>query len=667
LLKLFLSSNIPLESELGMNFLKRILVIIGILCAFSVVTAIIDAITISPPILTPIANLHPVARFLLLVDGYFLFFLLGLIPFVLLFLLSRIKGLKFLFREGVLTNLTAFNVILLIVLYIIIPIESTRISQKTPIGILLSITILLLLVAGYVALRRLFQWSADRLNHRLKRIAGTSIISLGFLLIVAGLVVRIFLSIGPLQGGDDQRPNVIIISIDTLRKDHLACYGYEGCQTPNIDQFSEKCVVFENCIAPAPHTVPSMASMLTGFYPTVHGCRFEPSIPINEDVITLSEILQQSGYHTESYTANPLMSPERGFSRGFDYYQDFSFTGDLRYLLPQRVHEVAEDILIFIGVEDRFRFLNTTEWLRSRSADRLVKLKKYSPFFAWFHFFDPHFPYFPPKNHIPAEGEDRERANSIKYKLFEEGYANCKDKVWEIVKLYDGEIQYVDYVLKDLFTIMEEEGIFENTIVIFTADHGEEFWEHNEFGHGHCLYPEVIHIPLFIYLPPSMGCTSGRIPDYVSLVDIAPTILEYLGLPQTYGMKGRSLTPLIESLRDDSDKDEVRGISHSVFSEFLYFPLKFKVEKKGIYKDNYHLIYSTTSGEKELYYLEGDPGESRNISPENEEVRDSLYSELTEWYEANQKIADKLAPQKEIEMSKEEKELLRGLGYIVLD
>ncbi len=402
LLKLFLSSNIPLESELGMNFLKRILVIIGILCAFSVVTAIIDAITISPPILSPITNLHPVARFLLLVDGYFLFFLLGLIPFVLLFLLSKIKGFKFLFREGVLTNLIAFNVILLIVLYIIIPIESTRISQKTPIGILLSITILLLLVAGYVALRRLFQWSADRLNHRLKRIAGTSIISLGFLLIVAGLVVRIFLSIGPLQGGDDQRPNVIIISIDTLRKDHLACYGYEGCQTPNIDQFSEKCVVFENCIAPAPHTVPSMASMLTGFYPTVHGCRFEPLIPINDDVITLSEILQQSGYHTESYTANPLMSPERGFSRGFDYYEEFSLTGDLCYILPRRVFRVAIDVLIFFGVGGKIVYADTTEWLRDKATGRFMKLKSYSPFFAWFHFLDPHFPYFPPKNYIPC-------------------------------------------------------------------------------------------------------------------------------------------------------------------------------------------------------------------------------------------------------------------------
>ncbi len=651
-----------------MNFLKRILVIIGILSAFSVVAAIIDAITISPPILNPITNLHPVARFLLTADGYFLFFLMGLIPFVLLFLLSKIKGLKFLFRGKAVNNLIAFNVILLIVLYIIIPIERTRISQKSLIGILLSIAILLSLVAGYVALRRLFQWTADRLNHRLKKIAGTGIISLGFLLIVAGLVVRIFLSIVPLQGGDDQRPNVIIISIDTLRKDHLPCYGYEGCQTPNIDQFSEKCVVFENCIAPAPHTVPSMASMLTGFYPTAHGCRFEPSIPINDEVTTLSEILQHSGYHTESYTANPLLSPERGFSRGFDYYEDFFFTKDLRYLLPKRVHEVAEDVLIFVGVEDRIGFLDTTEWLRSKAAARLAKLKKYSPFFAWFHFLDPHFPFFPPKNYIPAEAEDRERIESIKYELFdlEDDYSNNKDQVWEIVKLYDGEIQYLDYALGDLFEIMEEEGILENTIIVFTADHGEEFWEHDEFGHGHCLYPEVIRIPLFIYLPPSMGCISGRISGYVSLVDVAPIILECLGLPQTYGMQGSSLAPLIESLRNGSYENDFEGVSRSVFSEFIIYP-KHRPEKKGAYLDNYHLIYNLMSQEIELYDLSSDPTELVDISTEDEAAKEKLYSELMEWYEANQKIAEQLSPQKEIEMSEEEKEMLRGLGYIISD
>jgi len=649
-----------------MNFLKRILVIIGILCAFSVVTAIIDAITISPPILNPITNLHPVARFLLTADGYFLFFLMGLIPFVLLFLLSKIKGFKFLFKGKAINNLIAFNVILLIVLYIIIPIERTRISQKSLIGILLSIAILLSLVAGYVALRRLFQWTADRLNHRLKKVAGTSIISLGFLLIVAGLVVRIFLSIGPLQGGDDQRPNVIIISIDTLRKDHLACYGYEGCQTPNIDQFSEKCVVFENCIAPAPHTVPSMASMLTGFYPTVHGCRFAPKTPINDDVALLSEILQKNGYHTEFFTTNNLLNPDRGFSRGFDYYEEFSLTGDLCYILPRRVFRVAIDVLIFFGVGGKIVYADTTEWLRDKATGRFMKLKSYSPFFAWFHFLDPHTPYTPPKNFIPAQEAERERVNSIKYKLFGDKYSNNKDQVWEIVKLYDGEIQYVDYVLKDLFTIMKEEGIFENTIVIFTADHGEEFWEHDEFGHGHCLYPEVIRIPLFFYLPPSIGCISGRISGYVSLVDVAPTILEYLELPQTYGMKGRSLSILIESLRNGSYENDFEGVSRSVFSEFIIYS-KHRPEKKCVYLDNYHLIYNLMSQEIELYDLSSDPTELVDISTEDEAAKERLCSELMEWYEANQKIAEQLSPQKEIEMFEEEKEMLRGLGYIISD
>ncbi|MBA7674211.1 hypothetical protein ES703_82418 [subsurface metagenome] len=171
-----------------------------------------------------------------------------------------------------------------------------------------------------------------------------------------------------------------------------------------------------------------------------------------------------------------------------------------------------------------------------------------------------------------------------------------------------------------------------------------------------------------VYLPPSLGCVSGRIYDYVSLVDIAPTILDYLGLPEDKGMGGRSISKLIESCGSDTDDNNGGGGSDcAVFSEFIQG--RFVVEgldgeKKGVYKDGYHLIYTIASGEKELYDLDSDPGELMDISNEDEDTTERLYSELMEWYKTNLQIVEKLAPQREIEMDEEEKEMMRGLGYI---
>jgi len=645
-----------------MRYIKRALVIVGIQSAFAVGLSVIDGFTLPEPIANPVVNLHPLVRFLFLADGYFICFLLGLIPFGLVYLISRIKGLKSLLKGGVVQNLIAFNIILSILIYIIVPIDRILPSQRSVLGVMLTILFLLILLVGYVGLVMFVRWATDRLSRRLRVVLGWVVVTLGLVMVIMGYGVRVAYELGPLWRGGDLSPNVIIVSIDTLRKDHLSCYGYEGCQTPNIDEFSQKCVVFENCIAPAPHTVPSMASLLTGVYPMVHGSRFLPSIPINDDIQTLSQILKLYGYHTELYTANPLMDVARGFNRGFDFYQSWTFTGDLSYYLPQRVFVILNRMLLFERIETRVKYFDTTEWLRGKVASRLERLNNYSPFFLWFHFLDPHAAYTPPQDFIPANEDEQRRLSSIKFKLEEDKYP--RSEVSDIVKLYDGEVQYVDDALGDLFRRMEDLGIFDDTIVVLTADHGEEFWEHGGFGHGHCLYPEVVRIPLMIYLPPSLGSVCGHIYDYVSLVDIAPTILEYLGLPSSKGMGGKSLSALIESVNKHHSLDDGSLSSYSIFNELAQYPHKPSV-KKSIYEDNYHLVYDFTLGEKELYDLDGDPGELVDISAEDEDTTGRLYAELMEWYEGNLQIAEKLAPQKEMEMGEEEKEMMRGMGYVI--
>ncbi|MBA7674212.1 hypothetical protein ES703_82419 [subsurface metagenome] len=645
-----------------MRYIKKALVIIGIQSAFAVGLSVIDVFTLTEPIASPMVNLHPLSRFLFLIDGYFICFLLGLIPFGLVYLLTRVRGLRFIFRGGVVRSLVAFNIVLSILVYLIVPIDRILPSQRSVLGVLLTILILMLLLVGYVVMVIFVGWVAGRLGGRLKVVLGSVIIILGLFMVATGYGVRVAYELGPLWRGDDLSPNVIIISIDTLRKDHLSCYGYEGCKTPNIDGFAEKSVVFENCIAPSPHTVPSMASLLTGVYPMVHGCRFIPSTPINDDIQTLSQILKLYGYHTELYTANPILDINRGFNRGFDYYESCYFTGNLGYHLPQRVYDVVKRVLFFDGVDAREIYYYTTEWLRGKVASRLERLDNCSPFFLWFHFLDPHAAYTPPQGFIPAKEDEQRRLSSIKFKLEEDEYP--RSEVSDIVKLYDGEIQYVDDALGDLLGRMEGLGLFDDTIIILTADHGEEFWEHDGFGHGHCLYPEVVRIPLMIYLPPSLGNACGHIYDYVSLVDIAPTILDYLGLPSSKGMGGKSLSALMESINKHHSLDDGGLSSYLIFNELAQYPNKPSVQK-SIYEGNYHLIYDFTSEEKKLYGLEGDLGELVDISAEDEDTTERLYAELMEWYETNLQIVEELAPQKEMEMSEEEKEMMRGMGYII--
>ena len=320
-----------------MRYIKKALVIVGIQSAFAVGLSVIDAFTLPEPIASPVVNLHPLARFLALTDGYFICFLLGLIPFALVYLISRIRGLKPLFKGGVVQSLIAFNIILSILIYLIFPVNRVMPNLVSMMGILLMILFLLLSLAGYVGMVMLVRWASERIGRRLKVVLGSVIITMALLIVATGYLVRVIYEPGAYKKeGDDQRLNVIIISIDTLRKDHLSCHGYEGCKTPNIDEFAEKSVVFENCIAPAPYTAPSMASILTGVYPTVHSCRYFPKTAINQDLKTISEILSLHGYHTEFYTANQALDVGRGFNRGFDYYESWSFAGDIDYYLPQR-------------------------------------------------------------------------------------------------------------------------------------------------------------------------------------------------------------------------------------------------------------------------------------------------------------------------------------------
>ncbi len=389
-----------------------------------------------------------------------------------------------------------------------------------------------------------------------------------------------------------QKPtNVILIIIDTARKDHFSCYGYERETTPRIDEFARSAVRFENAIAPSPWTLPSIASILTGLWPHKHLAGYAVKDPetgeegltfLSESAVTIAEVLLQNGYQTVGYFQNPFVDPGFRLNRGFELY-DY-FPGD-------NLHIRRADQVIKLA----------SRWIR-------YNWKRKKPFFMFIHLFDPHLAYDPASEFalpfiygykgnlkIPfapdEETLEKIREGKIKY--------SDKDKKF-IIGLYDGELAFVDHWLGIFFDYLKEEKIFDTSLIIITADHGEEFWEHGSFEHGHSLYQEVLNVPLIVRFP---GGENGGmvVKDYVSLVDIAPSILSYLGIETAFRSNGRSFISMPGAV--------IRPMNRGIIGELNRIgpPLQ------CIIRAPYKLILNTVSGKIEIYNLEKDPREKENL------------------------------------------------------
>ncbi|HDH97126.1 MAG TPA: hypothetical protein ENF73_05305, partial [Proteobacteria bacterium] len=309
-------------------------------------------------------------------------------------------------------------------------------------------------------------------------------------------------------------PNVVLISIDTLRADHMSLYGYHRNTTPNIDRLARESVVFDANIAAAPWTLPSHATMLTGHTPMVHGAS-RLVYRIHDDIFQLQEILKQHGYRTFAVTSVLLLSPGYGFSTGFEDY----------YWLPQMVASQLVDI-----------------------ANRLID-EADQPFFFFFHLFDPHWPYTPPDEfrifggHRRAEDrKDEMFVNFAEHMVLEATDEERQDQI----DLYDGEIYFTDHELKRFFDHLKQRGLWDDTIIVITSDHGEEQMDHGFWGHTYALYQESIRVRLVIKPHRSAGFSVPiRIGKRVGSIDIMPTILDMLGIDPPREVEGRSLLCLV--------------------------------------------------------------------------------------------------------------------------
>jgi arylsulfatase A-like enzyme len=452
------------------------------------------------------------------------------------------------------------------------------------------------------------------------------------------------------RGGEaDPRPDVLLITVDTLRADRFGFTGHAAARTPNIDRLAREGAVFTDAITPVPRTTQSVASIFTSRYPSQHGVK-QIGERLPERAITLAEILRQAGYWTGAVSANGVASQEQGLEQGFDHFTD-SQTLKQRYGLRGKIHGPTPEV----GRAE------------ATTRESLLLLERGSaPRLLWVHYMDPHFVYNPPApfNQVVDWRRfrfylERRRFRSPRVATFFDLHGLSSKALPEVSALYDAEIAYTDHWIGRLLGALQRD-----TLVLFTSDHGESLGEHGYyFEHGDFVYQVSMAIPLIVWWPGSIAA-GLRIEDPVSALDILPTLLGLLDQapPPETAFVGVDLSP---RLRVDGKGVPAPGrmlFGESGASFLAGNPLR---EKDGerwtmLRKGRWKLIrIPGASGVRwELYDLEADPGESADLAASEAERVDALRGPLDAW---TRELGTAGAPV-EVEPGLETK--LRELGYV---
>jgi len=350
-------------------------------------------------------------------------------------------------------------------------------------------------------------------------------------------------------GGRPPKPNIILLTVDTLRADHMELYGYPRRTMPAVSAFAKTAVVFDNAVVPRGTTRPSYASMLTGLYPVHHAVRCN-SVVLHEDNVTLPELLKEAGYHTAAFTSNCLLDEKlSGINQGFDVYVCDEGEGTSRTAKGMMPALLA--------------------WLDAGPPQ---------PFFLFTNFIDPHGPYNPPERFRKQFRSQQTRMltrGQIPPAIHVEGQLNHFD----YLDRYDGDILYTDELLDRTMTKLKDKGLWDEAFVVFTADHGECMGQHGlYYTHYEMVWEETVHVPLAIRLPESVarhnGIRPGRIRGLCSPMDLPPTLLGYLGMSCDVKFDGRSLLPLMRGAGDDG---------RALLMEFPSFLSSADGSKPGVY------------------------------------------------------------------------------------
>ena len=395
--------------------------------------------------------------------------------------------------------------------------------------------------------------------------------------------------------------NLLLVSIDTLRADHLGCYGYASARTPVLDGLAASGLRFTQATTVVPLTLPAHCSLLTGTFPAHHGVRDNGGFYLGEEQATLAEALRAKGYRTGGFVGAFVLDSRWGIAQGFDrFFDDFDlshYEGVGMDAVQRRGDEVVAKALAWLA-EDRER-----------------------PFLAWVHLYDPHTPYDPPEPYR-------------------------KDFPATAAGAYDGEIAWSDALVGRLLDGLRADGRLAQTVVVVVGDHGESLGEHREQTHGFFVYDATVHIPLIVAGP---GVSARTVTDQVRIVDVMPTALELLGQKAPESVQGRSLLPLARG-----ERLSLVALSESWYPRYHYGWSELKALRDGRYK----LI---DAPRRELYDLARDPGERDDASGADGARTEALGRALRE---ALAGVTSTNAPKGPRAIDPEAEERLQALGYL---
>ncbi|MFP4081598.1 MAG: sulfatase [Candidatus Aminicenantes bacterium] len=432
-----------------------------------------------------------------------------------------------------------------------------------------------------------------------------------------------------------ERSNIFFILIDTLRPDHLGCYGYLRNTSPHMDRIAEQGTVFTDFYTVCPWTNPSVATLFTGRYPLAvfppakHPEAIKQRLP--KELDTLAEILKREGYQTFALVDHPSISKQLDYHRGFDQYTELFFKRGWHQWLGTESQNILKDL------------------------SELLDKCQHSQFFIYLHLIYPHQPYSPPS---PYD------------ELFGEGFENVSPEEKEgVINRYDGEIKYTDELIGNIFVDLKARNLLSRTYIIMTSDHGEGFWEHGLWEHGNSLFNELLKVPLIIYPPGGRSGEPARIDGLTSFISLFPTILDFASIKDYPKGDGRSLTR------------ELKGKNQRESQEIIYSqsPHSLCINAVSCQTDQFKFIYhprlpitnftrsknDILSGKfVELFDINEDPGEENNLSTHKKHLVKKMGIRLIRHKMKSDKKRVKLEQQKEQPQKKDYIEKLKSLGYI---
>ncbi|MBI1875514.1 MAG: sulfatase-like hydrolase/transferase [Acidobacteria bacterium] len=396
-------------------------------------------------------------------------------------------------------------------------------------------------------------------------------------------------------------PNLLLISIDTLRPDHLGCYGYGAARTPTIDALAARGVRFADAVTVTPLTLPAHASLLTGTFPAYHGVRDNGGFYLPPELVTLAEILRGVGYRTAGFVGAFVLDSRWGLQQGFDLYADGFDLSQANGAAMDTIQHPANEV-----VDQALR------WLDQKSD---------KPFFGWVHLYDPHAPYTAPQQVAAQFPPTLEGA-------------------------YDAEIAWTDTQVGRLIDRLAQLRTLDETIVIIVGDHGESLGEHGEAQHGFFVYDAALRVPLIVA---GLGLSTTVVRDQVRIVDVMPTTLDLMGVPVPAAVQGQSLRPAL-----NGQHLELLAFGETWYPRYHYGWCELLAVRDGRYK-------FVLAPERELYDLQTDPRETRNLSSARPARADALERALLETL-ARIRRADAGTARQRIDRESEER--LRALGYL---